>query len=55
MEKMSFGRVNNRKLEDNFIRALKNPNFIKVVNTLDIKDEIKEIRTTLIKKREVKD
>ena len=41
MEKVSFGRVNNRRLEDNFITALKNPNFVKVVNTLDTKDEIK--------------
>ena len=41
MEKMSFGRVNNRRLEDNFIRSLKNPNFVKVVNTLNTRDEIK--------------
>lgn len=46
MEKVSFGRVNNRKLEDNFIRALKNPNFVKVVNTLNTRDEVKFRYTT---------
>lgn len=41
MEKMSFGNFNERKLEDNFVKALHDPNFVKVVNTLNIKDEIK--------------
>ena len=41
MEKFSFGKVNKYKLEDNFVKALKDPNFVKVVNTLNIPDEIK--------------
>lgn len=41
MEKTSFGKFNKYKLEDNFIKALKNPDFVKVVNTLNVPDEIK--------------
>lgn len=41
MEKLNFGRVNKNLLEDNFIKALKNPDFVKIVNNLEISDEIK--------------
>lgn len=43
MKQIDLGnlRINKNKLEDNFIKALKNSNFVKIVNSLDIKDEIK--------------
>ena len=41
MENFNFGKVNKYKLEDNFVKALKDPNFVKVVNSLNIADEIK--------------
>ena len=41
MENYNFGKVNKRALEDNFIKALKNQDFVKVANSLDISDEIK--------------
>ncbi len=41
MKKMKFGQVDNSKLEDNFIKALKDPDFITLVNSLDVPDEVK--------------
>ena len=46
METFNFGKVNKYKLEDNFVKALKDPNFVKVVNTLNVPDEIKYRYTT---------
>ena len=37
METFNFGKVNKYKLEDNFIKALKDPNFVKVVNFAHMK------------------
>lgn len=41
MDSFNFGKVNKYKLEDNFVKALKDPNFVKVVNSLNVADEIK--------------
>ncbi len=41
MEKVSFGKVDEKKLADNFIKALKDEEFVKVVNELDVPDEVK--------------
>ena len=41
MEEYNFGKVNKKYLENNFIKALKDEEFVKVVNNLDISDEIK--------------
>ena len=41
MEKYSFGRVNKDDLKKNYIKALKNPEFVNVVNELDVPDEVK--------------
>ena len=41
MEKISFGKVDEKKLMDNFIKALKDDDFKRIVNELDVKDEIK--------------
>ena len=41
MEKYSFGKVNENDLKKNFIKALKDEEFIKVVNELDVADEVK--------------
>lgn len=41
MEKINFGKVDKKALEDNFIKALKDEEFIKVVNELKVSDEIK--------------
>ena len=41
MEKYNFGKYKQRVLEDNFIKALKDPNFVKVVNSLNVSDDIK--------------
>ena len=49
MEKYSFGKVNKYKLEDNFIKALKDPDFVKVVNSLNTPDEIKYRYTSSLK------
>lgn len=49
METFNFGKVNKYKLEDNFVKALKDPNFVKVANSLDIKDEIKYRYTSSLK------
>ena len=41
MEKISIGKVNKDALEKNFIKALKDPEFVKVVNELKVDDCIK--------------
>ena len=41
MEKVSFGKVDEKKLMDNFTKALKDEDFVKVVNNLNVPDEIK--------------
>ncbi len=41
MEKHSFGKVDKKELEKNFIEALKDKEFVKVVNELDVKDDVK--------------
>ena len=41
MEKVSFGKVDKDALEKNFIKALKDSEFVKVVNELDVDDSIK--------------
>ncbi len=46
MDNYNFGKVNNKALENNFVKALKNPVFVEVCNSLDIPDEIKYRYTT---------
>ena len=41
MDKYNFGKVNKTALENNFIKALKDSNFVKLVNSLDVDDEVK--------------
>ena len=41
MEEFNFGRVNKDNLKKNYIKALKDPEFINVVNGLDVADEVK--------------
>ena len=41
MQKLKFDKTNEDELEKNFIKALKNPEFVNVVNNLDIDDKIK--------------
>ncbi len=41
MQTYNFGKVNKNKLEDNFIKALKDPDFKVLVSKLKVKDEIK--------------
>ena len=41
MEKYSFGKVDKKLLENNFIKALKDEEFVKVVNSLNVSDEVK--------------
>ena len=41
MEKYNFGRVNKDELKKNFIKALKDPDFMEVVNSLPIDDDVK--------------
>ena len=49
MEKHDFGKVNKKELEDNFVKALKDEEFLKVVNELNISDEIKYRYTSNLK------
>ncbi len=49
MENYSFGKANEKALEDNFIKALKDENFVRVANSLNISDEIKYRYTTSLK------
>ena len=46
MQKMVFGKKNKDELEDNYIKALKNKEFVKIVNKLDVSDEVKSHYTT---------
>ena len=41
MQKMKFDKPNEDLLEKNFIKALKNPDFVNVVNNLDVDDKVK--------------
>ena len=41
MQKLKFDKTDENLLEKNFIKALKNQDFVKVVNSLDIDDNIK--------------
>ncbi len=41
MQKLKFDKTDEDLLEKNFIKALKDPDFVKVVNSLDIDDKIK--------------
>ena len=41
MENYTFGKAKKRNLEMNFVKALKDQNFVRIANTLDIADEIK--------------
>ena len=41
MNKYNFGKTNKDLLQNNFIKALKNEDFVKLVNTLDVADEVK--------------
>ena len=46
MEKIDFGKVDKKALENNFVKALKDEEFVKVVNELKINDEVKYRYTT---------
>ena len=41
MKEYSFGKVNKEELENNFVKALKDKDFVKLVNKLDVSDEVK--------------
>ena len=41
MEKYNFGQVKKDDLKKNFVKALKDPQFVKVVNELDVADDVK--------------
>jgi len=49
MESYEFGKAKKKILETNFINALKDPNFVRIANTLDISDEIKMKYTSHLK------
>ena len=49
LSKNAYLKKNNKILEDNFIKALKDPYFVKVVNTLNIADEVKYRYTSQLK------
>ena len=46
MEKYSFGKVDKKALATNFAKALKDEEFVKVVNELKISDEVKSRYTS---------
>ena len=46
MEKYSFGKVDEKALANNFIKALKDEEFVKVVNELNVSDEVKHRYTS---------
>ena len=48
MKEYNFGKVNQKKLEDNFVHALKNPDFVKVANSLNVSDDVKIKYTSTI-------
>ena len=41
MGNYDFGKAKENILEKNFIKALKDQNFVRIVNTLDISDKVK--------------
>ena len=49
MDNYNFGKANTKSLETNFIKALKDENFVRVVNSLNIQDEIKYRYTSSLK------
>lgn len=49
MENYEFGKAKKKMLETNFIKALKDPNFVRIANTLEISDEIKMKYTSHLK------
>ena len=48
MEKYSFGKVDKKELETNFIKALKDSDFCALANSLDVPDEVKYRYTSLL-------
>jgi len=46
MEKYSFGKSDEKKLMDNFAKALKDEDFVKVANELKVDDKIKSRYTS---------
>ena len=48
MEKYSFGKSDEKKLMDNFAKALKDEDFVKVANELKVDDKIKNKRVNEI-------
>lgn len=49
MDSYNFGKVNQKALENNFIKALKDEEFVKVVNKLEISEDIKCKYTSSLK------
>ena len=49
MENYQFGKANKKALENNFIKALKDDDFVRVANSLNIADEIKYRYTSSLK------
>ena len=43
MEKYSFGKSDEKKLMDNFAKALKDEEFVKVVNGLEVDEILKKL------------
>lgn len=46
MANYNFGKAKEKVLENNFIKAMKDPNFIRIVNTLDVSEKVKMKYTT---------
>ena len=49
MDNYNFGKANKKVLEDNFIKALKDENFVRVANSLNVSDEVKYRYTSNLK------
>ena len=49
MDNYNFGKSNEKVLEDNFIKSLKDDNFVKLVNSLNVADEVKYRYTSSLK------
>lgn len=41
MKEYNFGKTNKEELENNFVKALKDQEFVKLANSLDVSDEVK--------------
>ena len=41
MQKLNFGKTDNKELESNYLKALKDTNFEKIANSLDVDDKVK--------------